>query len=137
MSVHDGQLADEAAFFEYDADLWPLYLRLRTALLARHPELGVEVCRTQISFRADAVLGCVSLPVRRRRDWPQRFLLVTFGLPQPVTHDRIRIATEAAPGRWTHHVCVETEAEIDSELLGWLDAAWDFAAARRGRRKKK
>lgn len=59
MNSHDKRLLEEAAFFEHDADL-----RLRTALPARRPEPGIEVCRTRISSRADAVLGCVSLPVR-------------------------------------------------------------------------
>ena len=33
---------------------------------------------------------------------------------------------EHYPNRWTHHVAVAAEEEVDGELPGWLREAWDF-----------
>ena len=42
-----------------------------------------------------------------------------------------KASTEAYPGRWTHHVLVGTPDEIDEELLGWVQEAADFSAAKK------
>ena len=34
---------------------------------------------------------------------------------------------EPYPNRWTHHVLVTREEELDGELLGWLEEAYEFA----------
>ena len=48
---------------------------------------------------------------------------------------RIDIATEPYPNRWTHHVVVHKEEEIDEELIGWIKEAAAFAETKK--RKKK
>ena len=40
---------------------------------------------------------------------------------------RIVQAAEAYPRRWTHHVLVENEADLDGELMGWIDEAFQFS----------
>jgi len=40
----------------------------------------------------------------------------------------IDVATEPYPNRWTHHVMIGAEDEIDGELLSWIEEAAAFAA---------
>ena len=44
---------------------------------------------------------------------------------------RIIQAVEPYPGRWTNHVLLCREVEVDGELLDWLQEAWDFAQSKR------
>ena len=43
---------------------------------------------------------------------------------------RIWQAVEPYPNRWTHHVLVSDESQLDGELLGWVKEAAAFAAVK-------
>lgn len=95
------------------------------------PEASVKVQKTQISFYGRHLFAAASLPLRRRKDWPKECLLVTFGLGYRKDSERIAVATEPYPGRWTHHVVISEEGSLDAELMSWLREAWDFAESKR------
>ncbi len=122
--------ADEMLFFDRTPQLLPLYISLREKLEARHPDMSVKVTKTQISFRSRYVFAMASLPVRRLKGWPREFLLVSFGLSYQKQSPRIAQAVEAYPNRWTHHVPIQREEELDGELMAWLDEAWAFSMAK-------
>ena len=86
---------------------------------------------TQISFYGRHLFAAASLPVRRRKDWPKICLVVTLGLGYRLDSPRVAAASEPYPGRWTHHILVSEEGQIDGELMGWLRAAWDFGESKR------
>ena len=44
--------------------------------------------------------------------------------------EALPLSTEPYPNRWTHHVLVSREEEIDGELLGWVEEAASFSAAK-------
>ena len=58
-------------------------------------------------------------------------MTVSFGLGYRKEAERIDVATEPYPGRWTHHMMVGSSAEIDDELMGWIKEAADFYASKR------
>lgn len=118
---------DELQYFDRMPQLLPLYVALREKLADAYPDMTVKVTKTQISFRNRYVFAMASLPFRRLKGWPKEYLLVSFGLPAQKVSPRIAQAVEPYPGRWTHHVVVQTEAELDEELFGWLDEAYRFA----------
>lgn len=118
---------DELLFFDRLPRFLPIYETLKALLEARYPEMTVEVSKTQISLRNRYVFAAVSLPERRMKDWPKEYLLITFGLNHPNKSPRIALSVEPYPGRFTHHVIVEREAQLDDELLGWLDEAYSFS----------
>lgn len=122
--------ADVLAFFEGKPDELAVYRALFRQLDAAFPEGWVKVQKTQISFYDRHLFAAASLPVRRRRGWPERCLLVTFGLSRRVESPRIAAASEPYPNRWTHHVTAAEEGEIDGELMGWLREARDFAVVK-------
>lgn len=121
---------DEIAFFNRMPQMLPLYVALREKLERAYPDMDVRVAKTQISFRNRHVFAMASLPWRRVKGWPEAYLLVSFGLPCRKESPRIAQAVEAYPNRWTHHVLVVAEDEIDDTLMSWLDEAFWFSAAK-------
>lgn len=121
---------DEIAFFNRMPQMLPLYAALREKLERAYPDMDVRVAKTQISFRNRHVFAMTSLPWRKVKGWPEAYLLVSFGLPCRKESPRIAQAVEAYPNRWTHHVLVVAEDEIDDTLMSWLDEAFWFSAAK-------
>lgn len=125
--MDDDQTPDILEYFSgHDAER-ELYEEFADRLLRRYPDTRVKVHKTQISFYNRYLFAVASLPYRRMKDWPEHCLLVTFGLEHRLESPRIAVATEPYPRRWTHHVVVGKPADIDDELMGWVDQAWEFA----------
>lgn len=118
---------DVLRFFDGKPRQQALYETLFTRLEENFSGASVKVQKSQISFYGRHLFAAASLPVRRRKEWPQNCILVTFGLGTRVVHDRIAVAVEPYPNRWTHHVIVADEDEVDDRLMDWLRAAWDFS----------
>lgn len=92
------------------------------------PDVRVKVQKTQISFYNRHLFACVSFArVRKKKDCPDCYIVVTFGLSHKAESPRIDIATEPYPDRWTHHVLISDPAEIDDELMGWIKEAALFS----------
>ena len=118
---------DEMLFFERMPQMRPIYAALRDNLEKAHPGLGIRIGKTQISFRNRHVFAMASLPWRRVKGWPEQYLLVSFGLSYKKESPRIAQSVEAYPNRWTHHVILEKEEDLDAELLRWLEEAFQFS----------
>ena len=58
-------------------------------------------------------------------------MTISFGLGYRKDSPRIDVATQPYPGRWTNHVPVWEEEQIDSELLTWLREAYVFSESKR------
>ena len=120
--------SDELLFFDSKQEALPLYTAFRGAVSERVPDIRIEVKKTQISFFTRYMFAAVSFtPVRKAKDRPDPFLTITFGLPYRKESARIDITTEPHPNRWTHHVMIGTEEEIDEELISWIQEAAEFA----------
>ena len=129
-------LSDVLAFFEGK----PLERELYQALFAQmercFPQAAVKVQKSQISFYCKHLFAAVSLPLRRRKDWPERCIVVTIGLARPLESPRAAVKVEPYPGRWTNHVLLSREEEIDQELMDWLEEACRFALSKGAGRKR-
>ena len=125
----------------YTADLLfyfdgrPLELSLFQALFRRmeaeFPEAAVKVQKSQISFYDRHLFAAASIPLRRKKNWPNTCLLVTFGLSHRLEDPRIAVAVEPYPNRWTHHVLLSESDQIDAQLMAWLEEARTFARSKR------
>lgn len=51
---------------------------------------------------------------------------VTLGLPCSLDSERVAVKTEAYPGRWTTHFVISRSEELDTELLEWIQQAYDY-----------
>lgn len=131
MNVPEHYETDVLFFFGGNPDRLALYQALFQGLDAAFPGASVKVQKSQISFYGRGLFAMVSCP-RRKKD---SGIVVSFGLERRETSPRIAMAVEPYPGRWTHHVVVAWEEELDRELFGWLKEAWEFCQ-RKGRKSR-
>lgn len=134
METNEQYPMDLACFFQDRPEEAALYAALYKAMDAAFPQAQVKVQKTQISFYQRHLFAAVSLPIRRRKDWPAHCIVLTLGLPAPLDSPRIAMAVEPYPGRWTHHILIDAPDQIDAQLLAWLQEACAFALAKGSRR---
>ena len=121
----------ELIFFEGHMDALPLYEKLAGCIHGQIPDITVKIQKTQITFANPRVFACVSFqPVRKAAIRPKPYLTVTFGLAYRLAAQRIDVATEPYPNRWTHHVTLGRLDEIDEELMDWIRQAAAFSATK-------
>ena len=122
---------DEKAllFFRQDIEALPLYERLEGLILDQIPDVQIKVQKSQISFCNRHMFACVSFAkVRKAKERPDHYIVVSFGLDHRLDSPRIDVATEPYPNRWTHHVLISSPGEIDDELICWIQEASVFSA---------
>ena len=123
---------DELFFFDGKPSALPLYEAFRQKVFAEISDVNIKAGKTQISFSNKHNFAFVSfLPVRKAKDRPDSYIVVTFGLKHKIESPRIEAAVEPYPNRWTHHVLVAEEEEIDDELMAWVKEASVFSAGKR------
>ena len=128
---------DEAQiFFNQNPGMLPLYQAIESAICTMYTDVHIRVKKTQISFSNKHLFACVSLPLRKRKDWPKDCLVFTLGLNRRLNHPRVIYAVEPYRGRWTHHILLQTIAEVDAELMEWIKEAYEFAASKKHLRGK-
>jgi hypothetical protein len=119
-------------FFQGHEKLWPLYQSFEKQLLQRFPDTQIEVRKTQISYYSRHLFACVSfLRMKRRPDQIRTYFVLTLGLPFREQTTRDVLAVEPYPGRWTTHVPIAQEADLNAELFAWLDQAYEFSMRRK------
>ena len=120
--------ADTLLFVDAHPGVLPLFAALEDVIFTRCPAANKRVQKTQITYYSRRVFACVSFArVRRKAELPENWLTLTLGLPYPLDSERVAVKTEVYPGRWTTHLVLGSMAELDEELLGWLDEAVDFS----------
>ena len=123
---------DTLMFFDGHRAVLPLYEALEALLYGRFPLVNKRVQKTQITFTNRHVFACVSFArVKRKAELPPSWLTLTLSLPEALDSPRIAVQTEPYPGRWTHHIVLSREEELDGELLGWIRASYAFAAEKK------
>lgn len=105
-----------------------MYETLAEKTCAEFPLVQIKVQKSQIAFSNKYNFAFVWLPIHKIKNRPDVYIIVSFGLPFRINSPRIIQLIEPYPNRWTHHVIVQDKNEIDKELMGWIKAAYDFAA---------
>lgn len=119
---------DEFAFFDNRPNELEMYTLLLNRLSKSGCKYSIRVQKTQISLSNQYMFACISFArVKKKAELPPHYMVVTFGLNYPKNSGRIAVCTEAARNRWTHHVVIGSISEIDEELLGWLQEAYEFS----------
>jgi hypothetical protein len=90
-----------------------------------------EAMKSQISFGTRTKFAWVWLPPSWAKNRSENSIILTFGLRRHVEHERIVQAVEPRPGRWTHHVIIEKQADLDEDVRAWLREAHAFSMDRR------
>ena len=115
-------------FFNQHMDSLPLYEAFESSVRKEITDIRIKVQKTQISFYNRHLFACISFTkVRKKKDRPDNYIVITFGLNHKLESSRIDAASEPYPNRWTHHVLVSDINEIDDELMGWIKEAAAFS----------
>ena len=114
-------------FFNSNPQALSLYEIFENAICTEFEDVRIKVQKTQISFYNKHLFACVSLPVRKIKSRPDTCLVFTIGLNRKLEHLRVAYTVEPYPGRWTHHIPLGCEDEIDDELMEWIKEAYGFA----------
>ena len=115
-------------FFEQQPEALPLYEAFADAVIRQYPDTKVKVQKSQISFSNRHMFACVSFArVKKKKELPDPYLVVTLGMSYPLESSRVAVKTEPYPGRWTTHIVLGDEKEVDGELLKWVAEAYDLA----------
>lgn len=116
-------------FFDKHPDALPLYETFEDKVRTIVSDVRIKVQKTQISFYNKHMFACVSFArVRKKKDCPENFIVVTISLNHKLESPRVDIATEPYQNRWTHHLLISDMSEIDEELMEWVEEAAEFAA---------
>ncbi len=119
---------DTLMFFNERPDALEVYLALEEMLYTSFPAVRKRVQKTQITFTNRHVFACVSFAgVVRKAERPKGWMVLTLGLPAPLSSRRVAVRSEPYPGRWTHHFVLSRTDELDEELLSWIREAYEFA----------
>lgn len=120
----------ERLFFGSYPDMLPIYEKMMEWLDNTYGNVAVKVGKTSLSLRNRYVFASVSLPWRKVKGWPERYLLLSVGLSHKKESPRVRVSTEPYPNRWTHHILLESLEDLDDDLWEWLAEAYAFAATK-------
>ena len=119
-------------FFDRKPEALSLYEVFEKKVLSEVGNVDVKVQKTQIAFSNRHNFAFISfLPVRKKKERPESYVVVTFGLGYRAESPRIDAAVEPYPGRWTHHVLISEAEEIDGELMEWVKEAAAFSDRKR------
>ena len=118
----EGYFSDLFQLFSGKERELELYNKAFAKMERAFPQARVKVGKSQVSFYGKHLFAAFSPPVRRKKDWTEHVLLVTFGLGEPLASHRVAMVVEPYPGRFTHHVL----EELDEELFSFLAMAWEF-----------
>lgn len=123
---------DVLIFFDGKPDALALYEVFEQKVFSEISNVGVKVQKTQIAFSNRHNFAFVSfLPVRKAKERPEVYIVITFGLGYRAESPRIDAAVEPYPNRWTHHVLISGVEEIDDVLMGWVKEASAFSDSKR------
>jgi predicted transport protein len=91
-------------------------------------DVTVRVSKSQVAFRRKKNFAVVWMPVQYLANRPTAPLVLTLSFPQRDRSPRWKEITEVGPKRFTHHLELYQEGEIDNQVRHWLQTAWEEAA---------
>lgn len=112
-------------YFEGRDESHRLFDAVRSAVAAFGP-VDIRATKSQVAFRRRTSFAFVWIPgmYLDKSDVP---LVLTVGLRRRDASPRWKQIVEPASGRFTHHLELRSESEVDDEVHRWLREAWEQA----------
>jgi hypothetical protein len=83
----------------------------------------LAVTKSQVAFRRDRAFACAWMPGTYLRGVCAP-LVLTLSLRRQDSSPRWKEIVEPTPGRFTHHLELRSAADVDDEVINWLQEAW-------------
>ena len=112
-------------FFAADEEMLALARALLLGALERWPDTAVVTQKTQVGLGGPRPF-CALYPPRKAADRKAHALGLSLFLPRVPESAPIAAAAKPYPGRFTCHMVVASEAELDEELWAWMAEARRF-----------
>lgn len=109
----------ENLFIDKPQHIWHLY----QALIDRIKEIGpleVHVAKWNITLRASTTFMSIN---PEKKD-----LALTIIRDEPLDDFPVHNSFQYSKNRWSNHVKIETEEEIDKQLLTWIKEAYELCS---------
>lgn len=120
---------EEEAFFSAGRARWErLYLEAKDLLIREVGEFALKVSKTQISFSHRLCFCCFSVPRKSLGSWGRDYLLFSFVLPSVDPSSRVALAVQTGKSRFTHHLPLQKEGDLDGEFLRLAKLAYAFSS---------
>lgn len=113
-------------FFSGHEESRRIFDTLRAAIDELAPT-EIRVTESQVAFRRGRAFAWAWVPDRYLRGGHAP-LVLTMSFAKRDNSRRWKEIVELAPGRFTHHLELHTESEIDDEVRCWLQETWEAAA---------
>ena len=108
-------------FFGRKPRQWALFEALRAALCEAYPQTRLRVMKTCIALEDPKPYCYVSSPrPSMAKGKPDEALLVTISLRERMDHPRFAMVVPISARRFTVHMVIGSEEEIDGELLALI-----------------
>ena len=121
-------LTDEATlFFLRRSETLVLWEAMAPWLETHFPEAEMTVQKTQISFRRRIGFLFLSLPAKKYTVPNTPCIQISFGLFRPLDSPRLLASAQINARRFTHHLLIRDQGELDGELLQLLTEAYELA----------
>jgi predicted transport protein len=114
-----------------------LYRAFRERVLALGDDVDIAPKKTQVTFRTERAFAWAWLPQLWNRSRPDGSITISFDVDHPVHDARIAETVATGNGRWTHHIVIEHESDLDDVVDGWLAQAYAWAEERATRRSRR
>lgn len=87
----------------------------------------LRISKSQIAFWRRKAVARVWIPARYlKKNYAP--LVLTLGFDHRIESPRWKEIVETAPGRYTHHLELWSQVDIDGQVRDWLQQAWMNAA---------
>jgi len=93
----------------------------------RFGKVSVRVSKSQIAFRRKRNVAVVWVPGKYLKH-PGAPLVLTLSFAEMDSSPRWKEIVRVSANRFTHHLELRQVKDIDSQVKGWLRAAWEAAA---------
>lgn len=98
--------------------LWPVYEKLAAAVIDLDEEIELAVRKTYISLQKGKQFSVIQPTTKTRLD-------LGFKLPGVAPTTRLQPAGSFGSGQVTHKVAITAVANVDNELMAWLQQAYN------------
>jgi hypothetical protein len=126
--VAEGSAVTLEQFFAGHEESRQIFETLRRAVAATGlAHLELRVTKGQIAFRHRRPFAWASIPATYLRG-DGAPLVLTVALLRRDLSPRWKQVVEPAAGRFTHHLELRSDADVDDQVRAWLREAWGAAA---------
>lgn len=97
------------------------------SLINQLGSVSIAVTKSQVAFRRRKAFAWAWIP-RKYLKGKVAPLVLTISLPDRDSSTRWKEVVEPYPGRFIHHLELYSLQDIDEQVVGWLQAAWEAAS---------